>query len=232
MSVAIAIFVKTPQLSPVKTRLAKTIGRSNAEAFHLLAAQAVAETVQHVCQQYNIQGYFAVAEQSAVNCSHWQQLPCVWQGEGDLGDRMAHIYQILLAKHTAVILVGADIPQMTSSILLNACLCLTKDERARLAFAPSEDGGFWLIGGNINIAQNIWTDVAYSKAQTGADFLRAIKPLGDIQILPTLRDVDEVNDLVALHHALGRLDNPLVMQSQLFDFLKGVLAENTLKEGK
>jgi glycosyltransferase A (GT-A) superfamily protein (DUF2064 family) len=40
---ALAIFVKTPGLSPVKTRLAEGIGQARAEAFYRLAVDAVAE---------------------------------------------------------------------------------------------------------------------------------------------------------------------------------------------
>ena len=39
MSGAIAVFVKTPGLSPVKTRLAAKLGKATAEAFHLASAQ-------------------------------------------------------------------------------------------------------------------------------------------------------------------------------------------------
>ena len=60
MSGAIAIFVKTPGLSPVKTRLAVKLGQKVAEEFHLTSAQAVAETVQTACKQDDIQGYYAI----------------------------------------------------------------------------------------------------------------------------------------------------------------------------
>jgi len=116
----IAVFVKTPGLSPVKVRLAAKLGRKTAEAFHLAAAQSVSSVVQELSNLTDIQSYYAVAEQAALNHSYWQDLPCLWQGEGGLGDRMAHIYQTLLAEHDFVILVGADIPQMTTAELLIA----------------------------------------------------------------------------------------------------------------
>jgi glycosyltransferase A (GT-A) superfamily protein (DUF2064 family) len=45
------------------------------------------------------------------------------QGEGGLGERMAHIYNTLLKQHDFVLLVGADIPQMTVAELRDACFC-------------------------------------------------------------------------------------------------------------
>ncbi len=117
MSGAIAVFVKTPGLSPVKARLAATLGQKNAEAFHLAASRSVASVVQSLSQKTDIQSYYAVAEKSALTHSYWEDLPCLWQGEGGLGERMAHIYQTLLNTHDFVLLVGADIPQMTVSEL-------------------------------------------------------------------------------------------------------------------
>ena len=155
MSGAIAVFVKTPGLSPVKTRLAAKLGREAAEAFHLAAAQSVSSVVQELSSLTDIQSYYAVAEQAALNHSHWQDLPCLWQGDGGLGERMAHIYQTLLAEHDFVILVGADIPQMTTAELLIASSWLPHADQARLIFAPSIDGGFWAFGGNCNIPQAI-----------------------------------------------------------------------------
>ena len=92
MSGAIAIFVKTPGLSPVKTRLAATLGREAAEAFHLASSQSVSSVAQSLGRQADIKGYYAVAEETALNHSYWEDMPCLWQGEGGLGERMAHIY--------------------------------------------------------------------------------------------------------------------------------------------
>ncbi len=215
MSGAIAVFVKTPGLSPVKTRLAVKLGQQSAEAFHLASAQAVSSVVQ---QLSDIQAYYAVAEQSALNHNYWQALPCLWQGEGGLGARMAHIYQRLLAKHDFVILVGADIPQMTLPMLFSASAWLS-DNKPQLAFAPSDDGGFWLFGGNCNIPQTIWIDVKYSVADTGDQFLEKVQQLGDVKILDSLRDVDELSDLILLQKTLFKLKDPVPEQQALIHFL-------------
>ncbi len=225
MSGAIAIFVKTPGLSPVKTRLSVSLGKQASESFHLASASAVAEVVRATGREENTQGYFAVAEQSALGHEYWQDLPCVWQGEGGLGERMAHIYQTLLVQHDFVILVGADIPQMTITHLSDACACLPHSEQARLVFGPSDDGGFWLVGGNCSIAKTIWTDVIYSVEDTAAQFLYHIEKIGDVKILTSLRDVDELKDLVPLRKTLVELKQPLQAQQVLIHFLDTVIPE-------
>jgi rSAM/selenodomain-associated transferase 1 len=224
VSGAIAILLKTPGLSPVKTRLAATLGQQTAEAFHLASAQSIAESVQLACQQDHMQGYYAVAEQAALQHDYWQDLPRLWQGEGSLGERMRHIYQTLLAQHDFVILVGADIPQMTATQLLDASAWLAHSAQTRLAFGPSDDGGFWLFGGNGAIAKNIWVDVVYSVADTGAQFIRQLKPVGDIKTLATLRDVDELADLSALYQSLLELRQALPAQQALLRLLHGLLS--------
>ena len=122
---------------------------------------------------------------------------------------MAHIYQTLLAKHDFVILVGADIPQMTTAELLLASTWLPHEEQARLVFAPSIDGGFWAFGGNCSIPKTTWTDVVYSEVDTGAQFFNKIVQLGDIKTLSPLHDVDEASDLLPLRNALVNLTDPL-----------------------
>jgi len=219
MSGAIAVFVKTPGLSPVKTRLAATLGQTTAEDFHIAAAEAVVSVMQELTTLADVHCYYAVAEQVAIDHHHWQDQPCIWQGEGGLGERMAYIYQTLLQKHDYVILVGADIPQMTSLELLKSCNCLSLQHQAQFAFAPSEDGGFWLLGGNCHIPLNIWTDVIYSEANTGSQFLKEIQTLGDVKTLACLRDVDEVQDLPSLKEALLKLSSPTSKQLKLLQYL-------------
>jgi rSAM/selenodomain-associated transferase 1 len=216
---AIAVFVKTPGLSPVKTRLAKVLTTDSAEAFHWAAARAVSASIKATRPQTAVQGYYAVAEKSALDHSAWQDLPRLWQGEGGLGERMRQVYQILLAQHDFVMLVGADIPQMTAQQLSHAASWLAHDHQARFSFGPSVDGGFWLFGGNCPIPDRLWTDVAYSAIDTGAEFLSKIERLGEVQFAPSLRDVDEACDLIVLHETLQCMSCLLPEQRDLVHFL-------------
>jgi len=217
---AIALFVKTPGLSPVKTRLAKELGVEAAESFHLAAARAVAAVINASAKQAALQGVYAVAEQSALADDLWQDLPCLWQGEGGLGERMSLVYETLLKQYDFVILVGADIPQMTVKHLLKAGDWLARDEHARFAFGPSVDGGFWLFGGNCSLSHNLWTDITYSVADTGQQFLNKINVLGEVQTIASLQDVDELQDLMHLHESLRLLSDPMPEQLELIRFLE------------
>jgi len=225
MKGAIAIFVKTPGLSPVKTRLAVKLGQEIAESFHLASAKTVADVVQLSCETEDLTGYFAVAEEEALDHNYWEDLPCILQGGGGLGERMAHIYHSLLSKYDFVILIGADIPQMSSADLLQAASWLSHSEQARLAFAPSDDGGFWLFGGNCPIPHTLWGDVVYSVEDTGKQFLKHIEQYGEVKILNTLRDIDELEDLIPLRESLTKLPQAIPAQHALIHFLDTVLPE-------
>ena len=224
MSGAVAIFVKTPGLSPVKTRLAATLGKDIAERFHLASARSVSSVTQILSRTVDIKGYYAVAEQLAIDHNGWEDLPCIWQGEGGLGERMAYIYQTLLSQHDFVILVGADIPQITVADFIDASKWLFQKGLPRLVFGPSIDGGFWVFGGNCDVPHTVWTDVTYSEAGTGAQFLSKIEPLGDIKTLVSLRDVDEISDLISLRDTLLNLVDPLPEQYELIQFLDDLSA--------
>ncbi|MGR9053756.1 MAG: DUF2064 domain-containing protein, partial [Gammaproteobacteria bacterium] len=192
MSGAIAVFVKTPGLSPVKTRLAASLGQAWAEGFHVVAVRAVTAVVRAASATGSVQGYYAVAEQHALKHPRWSSMPRLWQGEGGLGERMARIYRELLLEHDFAMLVGADIPQMQVADLTDAAAMLTDADTARFVIGPSADGGFWLFGGNRPVPLSVWTDVGYSQADTGRVFRSYVEELGEVRTVSLLRDVDEV----------------------------------------
>ena len=84
-SIGIAIFVKTPELSSVKTRLAATIGSEKAEQFYRLAVKAIEQTVATVCADKPIPPYWAIAEKQALDRPIWSGFTCLYGGSDDLG---------------------------------------------------------------------------------------------------------------------------------------------------
>ena len=117
---AIAVFVKTPGLSPVKTRLAATIGTAAAEEFYQLCTEAIQETLTTASETMDIVPFWAVGEEAGLSHPLWQGFASIYTGQGDLGERQHHIYQTLLAKYPQVILIGADSPQLTTTHLKKA----------------------------------------------------------------------------------------------------------------
>ncbi|MDQ2971992.1 MAG: DUF2064 domain-containing protein, partial [Pseudomonadota bacterium] len=216
----LAIFVKTPGHSPIKTRLAARIGVANATAFHRLAAAAVRQVV---CEARNagcdLQAYWAVAEHEGLRDPLWRELPTLWQGGGDLGARLHHIYSRLQRSHGCVLLLGADAPQLTPDLLL-AALNALNDPATPFALGDACDGGFWLFGGCAPIPETTWRSVRYSQSKTAAELRGALAPLGGVANLATLTDVDNALDLAALADALDALSDPLPAQRALRAWLQ------------
>ncbi len=216
-SAGLAIFVKTPGHSPLKTRLAQAIGRDAAEAFHRHAAAAVADVV--IRAQASMPGlvaYWAVAEPDALDAPIWRDLPRIAQGDGDLGARMRTVCETLRERHGCAVLIGADAPQLRADDVLAACTTLDSHDHA---IGPSEDGGFWLFGTRIAVPEHAWSETPWSQSDTALRFLDA---LGDSSVatLRRLCDVDTVDDLAALAEAVRALSVPTPKQAALALWLR------------
>lgn len=218
MNAALAIFVKTPGHSPVKTRLAARHGREFAECWHRLAAAACASVALELAGRHGVQPYWAVAEQDALGDPDWQSLPGVAQGEGGLGERMARVHRALFVQHRQVLLLGADSPQLSAGLIEPALRWLAGNP-ARTAIGFAEDGGFWTFGSNRMIDDHAWVAVRYSERDTGRDFSCAMAAFGECLRLPTLVDVDTADELPTVLRALQALPCPTAEQQRLAEWL-------------
>ena len=216
MSTALAIFVKTPGLSPVKTRLAVAIGSAQAECFYRLAAAAVAAVARAAMPAAS--PCWAVAERDALDHPQWIGLPTVWQGDGDLGKRLHRVCAQLQARHGRVLLIGADAPQISVDLLRKAVAALHADATP-FALGRAQDGGFWLFGTRQPVPESTWLGPRYSSLHTANDLTRALTPAGAIASLPMLSDVDHGDDLMSLAEALEALAEPLPEQRELLAWL-------------
>ena len=224
---AVGIFVKTPGLSPVKTRLAHGIGSAHATEFHCRAAAVVGAVARAAAP--DVAPHWAVAEQDALAHPAWSAFPTLWQGDDDLGTRLDHVYAALLERHGSVLLIGADAPQVTPAPLRKAARAVLEG-RSPYAIGPATDGGFWLCGGRAPVPSAVWRSVAYSRADTGARLTEALLRFGQISWFPTLADTDEASDLPELASALRCLRDPLPEQASLGDWLRTVCPEPAFPE--
>ncbi len=211
---AIAIFVKTPGHSAVKTRLAATIGDAGAVAWHRRAAATVAAVATTAAAAAGAAVYWAVAEPSAIADGAWPDLPNLAQGEGGLGARMGSVHAALVARHGHGVLLGADAPQLEVRVLADA-LAWCAAPAPHQAIGPARDGGFWLYAGNRAPPPARWDGVGYSRPETARDFRAAFDDGGDWLVLPTLTDVDEAADLTLVARELTALAAPHPAQTAL-----------------
>lgn len=227
MSGALAIFVKTPGWSALKTRLAAGTGEVYAERWYRLAADAVASVAIRARTQHGLAAYWAVAEPGAE--SAWADLPTIAQGEGDLGTRMACVHAGLIERHGFAMLIGADAPQLSADALGVAARWLGAAGalEPRQVLGPATDGGFWLFGSNRVIPLQAWTRVPYSRADTARRFRQSMQHHGRWRMLAPLTDVDRAADLKPVQQALASLSAPTAGQRALAQWMRESAIEET-----
>ncbi|MBD3676275.1 MAG: DUF2064 domain-containing protein [Planctomycetaceae bacterium] len=231
-SIAIAVFVKTPGCTPLKTRLAAEIGAQNAEQFHRLATRCLEETLLELQSQGEtgeIVPFWSVAEPEGHQDSLWSAFPVVGQGEGGLGERMHHVYAELLDRHDAVFLLGADTPQISVADLAAAVDVLfaskeKKEEEIEFVLGPANDGGFVFLGGRREISLDVWQRVPYSVPETTELLLRELRSLGRVETLGEWVDVDVWPDLCQIMSVL-REASESTAKSELTAWIQSLISE-------
>lgn len=218
---AIAIFVKTPGHSPVKSRLAETIGKRLAERCHLRCARTVAA----VARAADIGPvYWAVAEENAGRHRLWRDLPVLVQPPGGLGARMNAIHDVLVHRHGSALLLGADLPQVDQAALQTAKLWL-EGAAGRGVIGPALDGGFWLFGANRSLPGTVWSQPDYGTETVLERFVDAIGNLLDWKRLTARTDLDRIDDLPGILAELHGLARPHPAQRGLIDWLESSLID-------
>lgn len=226
MKTAIAVFAKTPGVSPIKTRLAAGIGKEKAEEFYLFSLKVARELIQLVREQskHEVTPYWALAEQEGADLPLWSAFDTLWTGEGGLGKRMHTVSAGLLMEYDQVLLIGTDIPQLRPEILLEAIERLEASPES-CVIGPSLDGGFYLIGSSRPIPEEVWTNVTYSRADTLEQLLGRMKAFRiPYTFLKELGDIDESQDLKALHQVLSQKQNRILPgQQRLYEWMNTTL---------
>lgn len=206
---ALALFVKTPGLSPIKTRLAEVLGRERAEEFFRLSLAAVEATARRTADVNGIRPYWAVAEEMALEDPRWQRFPRLYQGTGSLGDRLGSVFLDLGRQHEAVVAIGGDSPQLSPDNIRKAFSIIRQGAvRPAHVLGRCHDGGFYLVGTNRHLPPNAWCDVPYGTRDAADVLARNLARYGEIVELPTRTDVDQAEDLLILKDELTTMPDP------------------------
>ncbi|MBQ47040.1 MAG: hypothetical protein CMP10_06105 [Zetaproteobacteria bacterium] len=221
---AIAVFVKTPGISSVKTRLASTIGTSKAIEFYLQFKKITEELLIDVSQSLECMPYWAVAEDGALNANLWSNFDRILQPTGSLGDRLHGVYSDLIKRHSWVLLIGADCPQLSLNEIYRSVDLLKTQS---WVLGPAKDGGFYLFGGNHPIPESVWVDVPYSSPQTLEKITKNLASVGTGSFLQTLTDIDRSEDLGDLIHYLSVIEEPTETQITLLQMARGLMTKKS-----
>jgi rSAM/selenodomain-associated transferase 1 len=111
---------------------------------------------------------------------------------GDIGQRMRYAMQTAFSRGARrVVLVGTDIPGLTTPILEQAFTALHEKD---LVLGPSSDGGYWLIG--MKKPANLFDGMVWSRPDVLEKTLTLAKQKGMTPfLLDPLNDLDTPDDL-------------------------------------
>ncbi len=194
------VFAKVPELGKVKSRIAKDVGPEKALSVYKFLLDKTFETAKAtkkdvcVCLEgnddklkLNLPEYFFMSQQKGLG----------------IGERMLNSIEEGLQKgYDKVVLVGADIYDLSSDIILNAFIDLTHSD---IVLGPAYDGGYYLIGMK-KLYPQLFQDIPWStafvldktieKCKKQELTYTAVSRLNDIDTLDDLKKYEELKHLL------------------------------------
>ena len=197
---ALAIFCKTPERGFVKTRLAASVGEQKAleiyldllkitdeetrlfsSSRYLFLTSAVEDSLEKMRSTLQEQDLFTTSKTSFIS----------QQGE-DLGQRMSTAFKELFKNHQSVVLIGCDLPDLTSALISDAFDALQNNDAV---IGPSCDGGYYLIGLKKE-TPDLFKEISWSTEKVLKQTVERAEQLSlKVQLLDQLRDIDTLEDL-------------------------------------
>jgi rSAM/selenodomain-associated transferase 2/rSAM/selenodomain-associated transferase 1 len=191
------LFTRYPVPGRVKTRLIPTLGPEGAARLQRRLTLCALRSAEALRARFGIdvEIHFDGASESSMR--HWlgDRFGFWPQVEGDLGRRMAGAFEKSFRVGTqAVVIIGADCPELTPDILAEA---FSRLRQHPVVLGPSKDGGYYLIGLRQPTPQ-LFLGVEWGTGTVLASTLQILEEL-DIRpfLLGTLNDIDRPEDLLA-----------------------------------
>jgi rSAM/selenodomain-associated transferase 1 len=173
----------------VKTRLATEIGNRPAlRLYRLMASRTLAAASE---AGFDATVWFTPTDAGA-EMRHWlgERWDLRPQASGDLGARLAAAEQAV-SRGRPWLAIGADCPRLDAALLREAGAIVARDE---VVLGPSEDGGYYLIGGHTPLPA-LFDSMPWSTNRLLAETRARLTRAGVVwRELPTLRDVDTAAD--------------------------------------
>jgi rSAM/selenodomain-associated transferase 1 len=193
LDITLAVLAKAPVAGRVKTRLCPPLTPIQAAA---VAHAALLDTLD-VVAQVPVRRRVVVLDGSADGLVPVGFDVVPQRGDG-LDERLAAAFADVAGRPT--LLVGMDTPQMTVSQLVAAAGLLAAGSPV---LGHADDGGWWAIG-LPSADEDVFLGVPMSTDDTGRCQEQRMRERGVVPVLlPVLRDVDHVDDLVAAAEAMS-----------------------------
>lgn len=194
------LFTRYPEPGRTKTRLIPALGAQGAAALQRRMSEAMVGQMAQFAAQYPVALEIRYADGDPRAMEAWLacDIPCVAQGEGDLGLRLHRAFvQAFVHGARRVVIIGADCPDLGPAIFAQAFAAL---ERKDLVMGPAIDGGYYLVGLN-QPAPTLFTEIPWGSGAVLAATLKQAQALNlSTHLLEPLADVDRPEDLRYIDH--------------------------------
>ena len=194
----IIVFVRTPELGKVKTRLAKTIGDRAALKIYKILLKHTASVLQKVGGDKVVYYSEEIQENDVWEARYFQKKR---QKGTDLGERMQNAFETAFEDdYEKVLIIGSDLFDLKPTHITTAFKALETDD---FAVGPSLDGGYYLLG-----MKQLHPILFKNKKWGAATVLEST--LNDLQqekvkLLEALNDIDTFEDLQQQPELLKRI---------------------------
>ncbi|MCB0327292.1 MAG: TIGR04282 family arsenosugar biosynthesis glycosyltransferase [Bdellovibrionales bacterium] len=193
---AVIIMAKIPFPGCAKTRLALGTGETLASDF---ALAFIKDLVRALSKAKNFQIYLSLDSSFLMDASYGKA-KILFQGQGDLGQRMMNSIVQVQDRHEWIVLVGSDLPMLSIEMIDDAVVKL--QDPSKFVIGPSQDGGFYLLGSTI-WPKHLFAQMRWSHNQVFNQMTKKITRLGyDVEILEERYDIDTIEDLHQLKRDL------------------------------
>jgi rSAM/selenodomain-associated transferase 1 len=194
------LFTRYPEPGRTKTRLIPALGAQGAAALQRQMSEEMVARIAQFASQYPVIPEIRYADGDQQTMEAWLScaIPCVAQGEGDLGLRLHRAFTQSFAQgDQAVIVIGADCPGLSQALFAQAFAAL---ERKDLVMGPAIDGGYYLVGLK-QPAPALFAEIPWGSGGVLAATLKQAQALNlATHLLEPLADVDRPEDLRYIDH--------------------------------
>ncbi len=193
------LFTRYPEVGKTKTRLIPKLGEEGAALLQKRLTERITNQADLLKRRSGIKTVVHYSGGNKEQMTSWLgDMEYMKQTDGDLGEKMRTAFERTFASGTkAAILVGSDIPDITTDLLQQAFTTLLSKD---VVIGPSQDGGYYLIGIGADKASQLlpllFNNLQWSTNKLLATTITRLKKSDHtIANLITLRDIDLPTDL-------------------------------------
>ena len=189
MKQALIIFVRKPEKGKVKTRIAAVVGHEAA----LIIYKKLLQHTYDITHPLACDKYVFYAEAIETNDMWSNGYYKLLQANADLGSRMEAAFSQLFRKdYQCICIIGSDCYELTSTHIEQTFRLLSDHQ---IVLGTAHDGGYYLLAMKDGV-KDIFQNIDWSTKHVLRQTLEQIqKHHYSCTLLPTLNDVDTVNDV-------------------------------------